>query len=249
MRITVLGKSPAWQDAGGACSGYLVEEGDTCLLLDCGSGVFGRLRAHRDYHEVDAVVLSHLHADHMLDLVPYAYGLSLGPRGGARPVLHAPPGAADAFRQLAGAWHMEEVVLDAFDVREYDSAAPLQVGSLRLRLQPVPHYLPTCAVEIAGPGGRFVFGADTAPDDDLAAFARGADLLMLEATIPVPEPEGPRGHLTAREAGVLAREAGARRLVLTHFSDELDAEHLEREARAAFGGEVLLAHADATYVV
>ncbi len=63
MRITVLGKSPAWQDAGGACSGYLVETDGTCVLLDCGCGVFGKLRSHREYWEVDAVVISHLHAD------------------------------------------------------------------------------------------------------------------------------------------------------------------------------------------
>src|ERR1700730_6734367 len=76
VRITVLGKSPSWQDAGGACSGYLVEEGDYALLLDCGNGVFSKLRRFRDYVDVDAVVISHLHADHFLDLVPYSYALS-----------------------------------------------------------------------------------------------------------------------------------------------------------------------------
>ncbi len=73
MRITVLGKSPSWQDAGGACSGYLVEEAGTFLLLDCGNGVFSKLRRHRDYVAVDVIVISHLHADHFLDLVPYAH--------------------------------------------------------------------------------------------------------------------------------------------------------------------------------
>ena len=70
MRLTVLGKSPAWQDAGGACSGYLLEEAGTALLIDCGNGVFGKLRERIDYVDVDAVVISHLHADHFLDLVP-----------------------------------------------------------------------------------------------------------------------------------------------------------------------------------
>ena len=102
----MLGKSPAWQDAGGACSGYLVASGDTCLLLDCGCGVFGKLRAARDYADVDAVVISHLHADHILDLVPFASALTYAPRhqpvpvGGwpgtsdpPRPRLIAPPGS------------------------------------------------------------------------------------------------------------------------------------------------------------
>ena len=70
MRIKVLGKSPAWQDAGGACSGYLLEEGDTTLLLECGNGVFAKLREHVDYTDVDAVLVTHLHADHFVDLVP-----------------------------------------------------------------------------------------------------------------------------------------------------------------------------------
>src|SRR4051812_5651612 len=94
MRLTVLGKSPAWQDAGGACSGYLVEAGGTRVLVDCGPGVFGKLRAIADYRAVDAVVLSHLHADHVLDLVPFASGLRFGPGAGARPDLHVPPGGA-----------------------------------------------------------------------------------------------------------------------------------------------------------
>ena len=80
MRITVLGKSPAWQDAGGACSGYLIEEHGTCLLLDCGNGVFSKLRKFRDYTAVQGVVLSHLHADHFLDLVPYSYALTYAPK-------------------------------------------------------------------------------------------------------------------------------------------------------------------------
>lgn len=80
MQVTVLGKSPSWQDAGGACSGYLIEDGEVTVLLDCGNGVFSKLRARRDYTQIDAVIVSHLHADHILDLIPYAYGLTYAPR-------------------------------------------------------------------------------------------------------------------------------------------------------------------------
>ena len=86
MRLTVLGKSPSWQDAGGACSGYLIQEGDTTVLIDCGNGVFSKLRERIDYVDVDAVVISHLHADHFLDLVPYAYALTYAPRQQPVPV-------------------------------------------------------------------------------------------------------------------------------------------------------------------
>ena len=90
MRIKVLGKSPAWQDAGGACSGYLLEEGDTTLLLECGNGVFAKLREHVDYTDVDAVLVTHLHADHFVDLVPYSYALLLTPRQQPVPVAGHP---------------------------------------------------------------------------------------------------------------------------------------------------------------
>ena len=90
MRLTVLGKSPSWQDAGGACSGYLVQDGDTRVLVDCGNGVFGKLRQRIDYVDVDAVVISHLHADHFLDLVPYSYALTYAPRQQPVPVPTGP---------------------------------------------------------------------------------------------------------------------------------------------------------------
>lgn len=257
MRLTVLGKSPAWQDAGGACSGYLIEEDadgtPTALLLDCGSGVFGKLRLHCDYVDVTAVVISHLHADHILDLVPFASALTFAPRqqpvpvdrwpgtdDPARPELHAPPGAREAFGRICeGSGMPAEHIEDAFRLREYDPDETLAVGPLRIRLRPVPHFLPTQAVEIASEvtGGRVTFSADSAPSDALTDFAQGTDLLLIEATLPRPEREGPRGHLTPAEAGAHGQRAGAGRLVLTHISDELDPGWARAQAAEAFGSE------------
>ncbi len=264
MQLTVLGKSPSWVDAGGACSGYLVREGDTTLLLDCGNGVFGKLRRVCDYVDVDAIVLSHLHADHVLDVVPYAYALTYAPRQQpvpvhtwpgtatpARPVLHAPPGARRFFRRLAGTWGNDDLIERAFDVREYEPAEPIGLGPLRMRFCRVPHWVPTWAVELtsAASPGRLVYGADCSPNAGIVDFARGCDLLLLEATLPRPERDGGRGHLTAREAGEHARAAGARRLVVTHVSDELGERWPREQAEAAFGATVELAREGATYVV
>ena len=105
---------------------------------------------------------------------------------------------------------------------EYDAADELEVGPLRIRFCEVPHFTVTHAVDLASNGSRFTFSADCRPNDELVAFARDTDMLMIEATLPRPERTGIRGHLTAREAGEHGRLAGARRLVLTHFSDELD---------------------------
>ena len=252
MRITVLGKSPAWQDAGGACSGYLVEEGDRRLLLDCGNGVFARLRETCEFAAVDAVVISHLHADHFFDLVPYAYALTYSPAiEGARPrpALYAPPGARDAFRRITGAWNAEDLLEQAFELYEYDAGEELELGPLRVRFHEVPHFIRTHAVQIRDAGGTFTYGADCRPNEAIVAFAHGSDLLMLEATVEHPESGGHRGHLTPAEAGDHARRAGARRLVVTHISDDLDADHARAEAERTYGAPVELARAGATYTV
>lgn len=259
----MLGKSPAWQDAGGACSGYLVVADGTRVLLDCGSGVFGKLRSVLDYADVDAVVVSHLHADHILDLVPYASALTYAPRHQPvpvdgwpgtdhppRPRLVAPPGAREAFRRLCAASGMRaEHIEDAFALEEYDPASAVRIGALDVTFQPVPHFLPTQAVGVAAGAHRLTYSADSSPSDELCAFARDTDLLLIEATLPRPEREGPRGHLTPEEAGEHGRRAGARRLVLTHISDELDAEWARREAERGFGGPVEIAHEGAVYAL
>jgi len=246
MKLTVLGKSPAWSDAGGACSGYLVEgAGGRAFLVDCGNGVFGKLRARRDYREIEAVVISHLHADHLLDLVPFAYALTVGPDAGSRrPCLHAPTGADSFFRHLVGTWDSDDLIARAFAIAEYEPDAELEAAGVAIRPRAVPHFGPTHAIELidAG-GGRIVFGADGRYSERLIAAAREADVLIAEATLiePDPAPVAERGHMSAREAGELAGRAAVGRLVLTHISDELDAERALAEAGAGFSGPVEIA--------
>lgn len=248
----MLGKSPAWQDAGGACSSYLIEEDGQRLLLDCGNGAFGKLRDVCDFTAVEAVVVSHLHADHFFDLVPYAYALTLSPlarEAGVRPILHAPPGGLEAFRRVAGTWNDEQLIERAFDVREYEPDGELSLGSLRIRLKQVPHFVRTHAVRIERAGGSFTYGADCAPNDEIVAFAHETDLLMLESAVAQPSTDGVRGHLTPSEAGMHGRRASARRLVLTHISQDVDSDWARAEAERAFGGPVEIAHEGAVYEV
>lgn len=259
----MLGKSPAWQDADGACSGYLVEDGDACLLVDCGSGVFSKLRRFRDYVDVDAVVITHMHADHFLDLIPFACALTYAPRqqpvpverrpgtdSPARPHLLVPTGATEILRTIASAGGQPYLLDQAFEMSEYDTSATVDVGTLSLRFQPVPHFLPSNAIQVhCAAGGRFTFGADHGPTDALDGFADDSDLMILEATLPRPEREGPRGHLTPGEAGEHAARCNAGRLVLTHISDELDSDWALAEAKRSFDGPVEVAREGAVYEV
>jgi ribonuclease BN (tRNA processing enzyme) len=253
VQITVLGKSPSWPDANGACSGYLVQEGGFTLLLDCGGGVFAKLRGLIDYLDVDAVVISHLHSDHFFDLVPFSYALLHSPRcragGGPRPDLHAPPGAQRVFRTTVGSWGDEALIETAFALSEYDPAAELSVGPLRVRFCEVPHFTQTFSVQLRAGDACFTFGADCGPNQALVEFARDSDLLLIEATLTEPEPEGDRGHLTAREAGEHGRRAGVRRLVITHYTDELEPDQAAAEGAEGFGAPVELAREGAVYTV
>jgi ribonuclease BN (tRNA processing enzyme) len=163
--------------------------------------------------------------------------------------LYVPSGGTDVLRRVVGCWGSEDLVEGAFTVHEYVPADELHVGPLGIRFCEVPHYVKTFAVELASNGSRFTFGADCSPNDELVQFARDTDMLLIEATLPRPERDGVRGHLTAREAGEHGRFAGARRLVLTHYSDELDPELARAEAASSFGGPVELAHEGAVYKV
>jgi ribonuclease BN (tRNA processing enzyme) len=249
MRITVLGKSPAWQDAGGACSGYLVEDGGTTVLLECGNGVFAKLREH---------------ADHFIDLIPYSYALLLTPRqqpvpvaghpgtdDPARPRLVAPPGSIQMFRNVVGCWGDEELIEQAFRIEEFDRDSAVEIAPLTATFAEVPHFILTHAVNLTSIGSarRFTFGADCRPCDELVEAARDTDLLFVEATLPRPERTGIRGHLTPAEAGEHARRAGAKRVVLTHISDELDAEWAREQGSEAFGAPVEVARAGDVFEV
>jgi ribonuclease BN (tRNA processing enzyme) len=259
LQVTVLGKSPSWQDAAGACSGYLVQQGELQLLLDCGNGVFSKLRAAVDYRSIDEVLITHLHADHFLDLIPFSYALANAARTGRlrngsgadrpRPSLRVPAGGHEVLRRIVGSWGSEELIDDAFEISEYAPADELVLGPLHVRFREVPHFIRAHAVELATGATRFVFGADCAPNQGLIDFARDVDLLMVEATLPEPEPGPDRGHMTPREAGEHGAASGARRLVLTHYSDEMDPSWAAAEAADGYGGAVELAHEGAVYEV
>lgn len=262
MDITVLGKSPSWQDADGACSGYLVQSDGYSLVLDCGNGVFSKMRCHCDYVDIDAVLISHLHADHFLDLVPFSYALTYAPRQQpvpvagwpgtrtpATPELHAPVGATEMFRSITAWWGNDELIERAFALREYGPGDELEAGPFQISFCEVPHYTQTFAIELSTPSGRFTYSADCSPNEELVQFARDTDLLLIEATLPRPERTGMRGHLTPGEAGDIGRRAAAKRVVLTHFSDELDPEWMRAQAAEAFAGPIDLAREGAVYTV
>jgi ribonuclease BN (tRNA processing enzyme) len=260
LTLTILGAGPAAPNPGGACSGYLLRQGDHAVLMDCGSGIAGRIPAHVPVNELDGVVISHMHPDHYFDLVPLYYMLRFGePRPAHLPprlAVWVPPGARQFLRELGQLIAARETMLeDLFEVCEYNPGRPLELGGLVFSFHPVQHYVPSHAMRIRAPSGAtLVFSSDVGPCPGLVDAAREADLFLCESAMLDPSQDDPdpsrRGHMSAAEAGQAARDAAARRLLITHFrsSEALDAHHLEA-ARRTFGGRVDLAREGATVTV
>ena len=247
MRLTIIGKSPAWQDTGGACSSYLVNHASGGLLVDCGNGAFGQLRALSDYREIGAVVITHMHGDHILDLVPFAYALTYGPQvDGPRPKLFLPPGGMDVLRTICGSFDAPDLVENAFETVEYDPGSSLSIAAVSIDFHHVPHFIDAWALRVTEGDGVLVFGSDCGPSETLPEFAAGAQLMLLEATFAHDAPERD-GHLTPAQAGDIARAASAERLVLTHVSDCLDLDASRAAAEAAFGGPVEVAETGSSW--
>ncbi len=254
MQLTVLGRSPASPNPGEACAGYLVEGARARLLLDIGPGVVAQLRNRHHPTELDAVVVSHMHADHMLDLVTLRYVYPWG----ALPVderlrVILPPGSADQILDLArgvgNARHFE----DTFHLSEHDGSSPFDVGGLILTPIPTAHYIPCWGFRVDGDGRRLAYTADTGPCDELGDIADAANLLLSEATLTSldedAQPPERRGHLLPAEAGAAAREGRTDALLLTHLPVNGNAGWARASASEAYGAPVELAQPTRVYEI
>jgi ribonuclease BN (tRNA processing enzyme) len=230
VKLTVVGCSPAWPNPGGAQSGYLVEDGDARVLLDCGPGVLARLRESEDWPRVDAIAITHFHLDHWGDLVPWVWGLMFGPAAETEaPELWLPPGGRATLSELGKNLGRPDMFDTAFRTREYVRDEPFSVGGFEVVARKVLHYdLDAYGFRVSANGTTLAYSGDSGPSDELVALARDADVFVCEATLDIPRPEGGlRGHLSASEADAAFQAAGAQRLLLTHRPKErpLEAEY------------------------
>ncbi len=257
MRLTVLGCSGSGPGPDSPASGYLLTAGSTRLLLDLGNGSFGALQRHLDPWLLDAVVLSHLHADHcadMANLVVHRRYHPAVPAAAPLPVY----GPADTATRLALAYAAspeERETADLSDTLAFRKAADGgPVGDVVLRTAPVAHPVEAYAVRIEHGGASLVYSGDTGPCPELVELAAGADTLLCEASWPHVVPgrwtRPPGGlHMSGRQAGEHAAAAGVGRLLLTHIPVWCDPAALLAEAREAFDGPVEVVAPDASYEV
>ncbi|GAC1430410.1 MAG: MBL fold metallo-hydrolase [Chloroflexota bacterium] len=255
MRLTVLGCSPASTNPGGASSSYLVETATTRLVVDCGSGSFGNLLTHAAPDEVDAVIISHMHGDHILDLLPFRYALAFAATeggGGAptarRPALYLPPeGHAKALMVSHVQEGGDDFFAGFFRLAEYDPQQPLVIGDLTVTFVPVKHIPHTYALRLTEGSRTLAYSADTGLCPTIYDAARGADIFLCECANSAGSDF--LYHLSPAQAGEIAHRAGVHRLVLTHRWYRLGLDTAADEARAHYGGPIDLAFEGATWDV
>ncbi|RCW42908.1 ribonuclease BN (tRNA processing enzyme) [Halopolyspora algeriensis] len=255
MKLTVLGCSGSIPGPDSPASGYLLEAGGTRIVLDLGNGTLGTLQRFADPFQVDALLLSHLHPDHCADvgaltvLRRYHPDPPRDPVQRRLPVL-APPEAPERLAALYAPSAAERAGTDLSDVYEFrpPPEEPVHIGPFEVRAFPVTHVCPTWGFRIAAEGRVLAYTGDTGPCAELTELARGADVLLSEASW-ADFAEAPDGlHLSGRQAAEAADAAGARQLLLTHVQPWVEGRAVLEEARERFASAELV-EAGRTYTV
>lgn len=250
MRLTVLGTGTAKPVDGTAASGILVQTATTAVLFDIGSGIASRLEAYVGAAGLDGLVVGHMHADHWIDIAPLRYRFPWGEPAPKPLPVHLPPGAREKLDHLALVISERPGFFEvAYDVHEYQTDDVIRIGDLTISPHPIGHYVPAWSMSIEADGGeRVVYAGDMGPSDGLVDLARGAELLILEATLETSQfDDARRGHLTAEEAVDHVVRSGVPRGILVHYP-------IEQRARilgvcAAHGDLVMPALPDTTIEV
>ena len=243
MRVTVLGCSGSYAAPGTSCTGYLVQTADRNVLLDCGPGVLANLQRHLPLEKLDAVVLTHCHADHWIELpilrtiCTWFIGRSRLPVFGTDETHTMSQAVSGGSDPTAFEWHV------------IDERSTIEIGNQRWRFSRTEHPVETLAVRVDCDTRSFAFSADTGPGWAADELVDDVDLLLCEASYTHEREHEGIQHLSARQAGELARAARAGQLVLTHQLPGADVEAHAVEGADAFGRPVSVAHEHVVYTV
>jgi ribonuclease BN (tRNA processing enzyme) len=240
VKLTILGGHGTYPVAGGSCSGYLLEHDGFRLWMDAGNGTLGKLLEHWSFEDVDAIWISHAHADHSVDLYPFFYRMLS--TGGPRVPVLAPSGVRDRLARLIGADSLD-AWRSALDWRPVDPGDETELGPFTLRGSSAEHTSPNTVLRIAADGRTLTYTGDTGPTDAIVEAARDADVFLCEASWVDPSQVFSPIHLLASQAGEYARDAGVDRLVLTHVWAANDPARVHEDAAKSFRGEIQIAYA------
>ena len=223
MRLTILGTGTARPVGDTPQSGVLVEAGETRVLFDIGSGVASQVEQRMNAAELTGLVVGHFHADHWIDIGPLRYRFLWGERSPRQLPVFTPPGGKEKLNHLAAAINERPGFFeDAFAITEYETDLRIELGGLVIVPHAVGHYVPAWSMDITGPDGeRVVYAGDMGPSEMVVDLARGAELLILEATLENGAfDDARRGHIDTGEAIDHVRRAGVPQGLLVHYHSE-----------------------------
>lgn len=261
MQLTIVGCSGSMSGPDSPASSYLLQangpdengsERTWSVVFDLGPGSFGALSKYVDPSDVDVVVFSHGHADHMGDVVSLYVHRRWNPNApNGRQLIYGPENVEQRVQQIDG-WATEEELHSVFDFQVAHAGIPFQVGPLKVIPYQARHNVPTFGYRVEEQNGSrdtvFAFTGDTDTTPTITEMAFGADLLLSEAAFTKAEPV--RGiHLTGERAGQLATEAQVKNLVLTHVQPWTDPDLIRQEAETTWAGPLSMAVAGEVYEV
>nr|WSX74415.1 MBL fold metallo-hydrolase [Streptomyces sp. NBC_00899] len=248
LRLTVLGSATPYPSVDNPCSGYLLSSGGTRVWMDAGTGTLAQLQRYARLDELDAIWISHLHADHSADLLTAYYGALFADVRLAAPIpLYGPAGTADRLAHFLTNTSTRSPVESAFAVHELHDGHQVQVGALTLTSRAVAHGIPAFAVRVEAGGTSLVYSGDTAPCASLTELAEGCDALLCEAeSVQAPVGEE-KVHHTPEDSGETAGAARAARLIVTHVGRSLTPQQAVERAATRFDGPVDHAAPGATF--
>lgn len=239
MKLTIVGCAGSFPGPESACSCYLVEHDGYRMILDMGSGALGPLQRYIDLRDIDAVLLSHLHADHCFDLAGFYVVSKYHPEGQVPTIpVYAPHGAGPFLNSAYGRGEGLEMS-GQFDFYDFDPE-PLQLGPFRITVFEVDHPVPAYAFRIEAAGKVLTYSGDTGPIDVLAGAAADADLFLCEASFVENRQNPPNLHLTGAQAGSYAATARVGRLLITHIPSWTDADEVHRDVLTTYDGPLAL---------
>jgi ribonuclease BN (tRNA processing enzyme) len=241
MKLTIIGSAGTFPGPASGCSSYLVEQDGFRLLLDVGNGSTGALQEACGLLGPDAVVVSHLHGDHYLDLITYTYARRYHP-GGVPPLLPV-YGPSKIREAMVGAYgrDVDTLLNEVYDFHPIERPTVVGIGPFEVDLRRVNHPVETYGMRISAGGRTIAYSADTGHCQTLVDLARDADLFLCEASYLEGEDNPPDIHLTGHEAAEHAVKAEVQRLLLTHLVPWGDEARTVAEAKSAYDGEIAVA--------
>ena len=247
MKLTIVGCAGTFPGPQSACSSYLVEHDGFRLLLDAGNGSTGELQRSIGLLDLDAVMISHMHGDHFLDLVTYTYARRYHPDG--NPACLPVHGPSDVAEHVAAAFGrpVKELLDAVYEFHPASGPDTVALGPFTIERERVNHPVETYAMRITAGGRTLAYSADSGVCDELVKIARDADVFLCEASYLDGDPNPPDIHLTGREAAEHAARAGVRQLVLTHLVPWGDADRTLGEATGVYDGPIAVAAPGAVF--